>query len=31
MIYKPYPYQQHAEDFILDHDAAGLFRDMGLG
>ena len=31
MIYKPYPYQQHAEDFILEHDAAGLFLDMGLG
>lgn len=31
MKYEPYPYQQRAEDFILDHDAAGLFLDMGLG
>ena len=31
MIYNPYPYQQHAGDFVLEHPAAGLFLDMGLG
>lgn len=31
MKYKPYQYQAYAEQFILDHDAAGLFLDMGLG
>ncbi len=31
MKYEPYQYQQYAEDFILSHDAAGLFLDMGLG
>lgn len=31
MIYKPYPYQEYAERFILEHKAAGLFLDMGLG
>lgn len=31
MKYAPYPYQQHAEDFVLEHPAAGLFLDMGLG
>lgn len=30
-IYKPHGYQQYAEEFILDHDEAGLFLDMGLG
>ena len=29
-IYKPYPYQKYAEDFIINHDEAGLFLDMGL-
>lgn len=31
MIYKPYPYQQRAEQHILDHPACGLFLEMGLG
>lgn len=31
MKYEPYQYQAYAEQFILDHDAAGLFLDMGLG
>ena len=31
MRYTPYQYQAYAEQFILDHDAAGLFLDMGLG
>ena len=30
-IYKPHGYQQYAEEFILEHDEAGLFLDMGLG
>lgn len=31
MEYKPYPYQTHAERFILEHPACGLFLSMGLG
>lgn len=31
MEYKPYAYQQKAIQHILDHPAAGLFLDMGLG
>lgn len=31
MKYEPYQYQAYAERFILDHDTAGLFLDMGLG
>lgn len=31
MNYKPYPYQRYAENFILEHDEAGLFLEMGLG
>lgn len=31
MIYTPHSYQQHAEDHIITHPAAGLFLDMGLG
>lgn len=31
MKYTPYQYQTYAEQFILEHDAAGLFLDMGLG
>lgn len=31
MKYAPYQYQAYAEQFILDHEAAGLFLDMGLG
>lgn len=30
MIYRPYPYQEFAEHFILEHEEAGLFLDMGL-
>ena len=30
-IYKPYDYQKYAEDFLLEHEEAGLFLDMGLG
>lgn len=29
--YKPWPYQKYAEDFVIDHEEAGLFLDMGLG
>ena len=29
--YEPYPYQRYAEDFLIDHEEAGLFLDMGLG
>ena len=31
MKYTPYPYQAFAEKFVLEHNAAGLFLDMGLG
>ena len=31
MIYKPYAYQEYAENFILKNYGAGLFLDMGLG
>lgn len=31
MKYEPYSHQAYAEQFILDHEAAGLFLDMGLG
>lgn len=31
MIYEPHQYQAYAEEFVLDHPAAGLFLDMGLG
>ena len=31
MRYKPYPYQERAMQWILDHPAAGLFLSMGLG
>lgn len=31
MKYVPRPYQDYAENFILEHEAAGLFLDMGLG
>jgi len=29
--YVPYPYQVYAEQFILEHPAAGLLLDMGMG
>lgn len=31
MIYKPHSYQQYATNFILDHNEAAVFLDMGLG
>jgi SNF2 family DNA or RNA helicase len=31
MRYKPYAYQQHAENHLIRHLAAALFMDMGLG
>lgn len=31
MKYVPRPYQAYAEEFVLEHKAAGLFLDMGLG
>ena len=31
MNYVPRPYQAYAESFVLEHAAAGLFLDMGLG
>ncbi len=31
MRYKPYPYQIRAHNWIIDHPAAGLFLEMGLG
>ena len=31
MKYKPYPYQQKAERWIINHPACGLFLEMGLG
>ena len=29
--YKPHNYQKYAEDFLIEHEEAGLFMDMGLG
>lgn len=31
MRYEPRAYQEYAETFVLEHEAAGLFLDMGLG
>lgn len=31
MRYVPHDYQVRAQDFIIEHAAAGLFLDMGLG
>lgn len=31
MKYSEHPYQRYAREFIYEHDAAGLFLDMGLG
>ncbi len=31
MKFKPHEYQKKAIDFIIEHKAAGLFLDMGLG
>ena len=30
-VYNPYPYQQYAQQAIIDNPAIGLFLDMGLG
>lgn len=30
MLYNPYLYQKYAEEFLIDHEEAGLFLDMGL-
>lgn len=31
MIYTPWPYQQHAEQHIIDNPYSALFMEMGLG
>lgn len=31
MEYRPHAYQERAQAFIMEHPAAGLFLDMGLG
>ena len=31
MQFKPWPYQQHAIQWIHDHPACGLFLDLGMG
>ncbi|WP_126244354.1 SNF2-related protein [Chitinophaga rhizosphaerae] len=31
MKYAPFPYQEHATEHIIEHPAAGLFLEMGLG
>ena len=31
MEYKPFEYQRFTKQFILDHPAAGIFLDMGMG
>src|SRR5690242_1494811 len=31
MIYKPYPYQEHATEHVIDQPVCGLFLEMGLG
>lgn len=31
MKYEPYEYQRFTKQFILDHPAAGIFLDMGMG
>ena len=30
MKFIEHPYQEYARKFIVDHDEAGLFLDMGL-
>ena len=29
--YNPHAYQEYARDFLVDHEEAGLFLDMGMG
>ena len=31
MQYSPYEYQKYAEQFVIDHESAGLLLDVGLG
>ena len=31
MIFKPWGYQRYAINHVIDHEASGLFLDMGLG
>ena len=31
MLFKPYPYQKAAEEWIMTHKRCGLFLEMGLG
>ena len=31
MQYKPYDYQKYAQQFVLEHESAGLLLDVGLG
>lgn len=31
MEYRPHDYQERAKEFIIEHDACGLFLEMGLG
>lgn len=31
MKFIPWNYQQHSINHIIDHKAAGLFLDMGMG
>lgn len=31
MEYKPFEYQRYTKQFIIDHPAAGVFLDMGMG
>lgn len=31
MKFSPWNYQEYAINHIIEHDAAGLFLDMGMG
>lgn len=31
MNFKPWNYQEYAINHVMDHNAAGLFLDMGMG
>ena len=30
MKFNEHPYQKYAREFVVEHDEAGLFLDMGL-
>ena len=30
MKFNEHPYQKYAREFVMEHDEAGLFLDMGL-